>query len=276
MIARTLSRRIALVTVDADVFQGLRFLECDPEIIGPRPEELTISVEPHRAYYRIVQNSELLREQLTIKSVIESLHAHLIITSLTDHPTAPLMHAALVRRGGRRALLVGPKAGGKTTLTLRLIQEGYQAEGDENVFVTLEGVVARPRGLRVKEFASTLVPGLAQVLAGAPCYQDTLGQRIYNLDPREAGAASWQIEHGRVDAVILLRPNHGGYSSFRPVSSLMMMREVMAECGFSRSDRGQAVSVMAKLIGTAKGFDLSLGDPAGAVTCVNKIFADVV
>lgn len=275
MIARTLSRRITLVTADAEVFQGLRFLECDPDIAGPRPEELTISVEPHRAYYRIVQNGEVLREQMTSKSVIESLHAHLIITSLTDHPTAPLIHAALVRRRGCRALLVGPKAGGKTTLTLRLILQGYEAEGDENVFVTVEGLVARPRGLRVKELASALVPGLAQVLAGAAYYQDSLGQRIYNLDPRLVGAASWRIEQGRVDAVILLRPNHGGYSSLRPVSSLTLMREVMAECGLSRTDRGQAVSAMAKLVGTAKGFDLSLGDPAGAVACVDKIFDDL-
>ena len=89
MIARTLSRRITLVTTDTEAFWALRFLECEPEIAGPPPEELTISVETHRSYYRMVQNGELLREQMTTKSVVESLHAHLIILSLADHPAAP-------------------------------------------------------------------------------------------------------------------------------------------------------------------------------------------
>lgn len=265
-----MSRRVTLATADREAFAALRFLECDPEIAGPPPEELTISIEPHRTYYRIVQNGELLREQMTTKSVLESLHAHLFILSLADHPAAPLVHAASLRRGERRVLLVGPKGGGKTTLALCLLQDGYEVEGDEHVFVTPEGLIARPRGLRVKESAAPIVPGLPKVLAAAASYQDPHGHRIYNLDPRQSGAPSWRIERGGADAVILLRPNHGGYSSFRPISSLTLVREVMAECGITRMDRGKAVSVVAKFIGTAKGYDLSLGDPAGAVACVNK------
>jgi hypothetical protein len=266
-----LSRRVTLVTADAEAFMALRFLECDPEIVGPPPEELTISVEPLRAYYRIVQNGELLREQMTTKSVLESLHAHLFILSLADHPAAPLVHAASLRRGERRILLVGPKGGGKTTLAMCLLQDGYEIEADEHVFVTPKGLIARPRGLRVKESAASIIPNLPQVLATAAFYEDGHGHRVYNVDPRQSGAPSWRIEQGGADAVILVNPNHGGYSSIRPVSSLTLVREVMAECGLSRIDRGKAVSGVAKLIGTAKGFDLSLGDPSEAVACVNRV-----
>jgi energy-coupling factor transporter ATP-binding protein EcfA2 len=275
VIARTLSRRITLATASAEAFSALRFLECDPEIIGPQPEELKISIERHRSYYRIVQNGKLLREQMTTKSVVESLHTHLIILSLADFPAAPLLRAASLRRSGRRVLLVGPKGEGKTTLALCLLQNGYEIEGDEDVFVTLEGVVARPCGLRVKESADELVPGLAQMLAAAAFYQDTHGRRIYNLDPRRVGATTWRIERGGADAVILLRSNHGGYSSYRRISSLTLVREAMAECKLSRGDRAKAVSAIAKQIGTAKGFDLSLGDPAGAVACVNKLLEEL-
>ncbi len=258
------------MTAERDVFEALRYLECDPEIARAPTEDQTISVERYRAYYRIIQNDEVLREQMTAKAVIETLHAHLVILSLADYPTAPLVHAASLRCGGRRVLLVGPKASGKTTLALRLIQDGYEIEGDENVFVTSKGLVARPRGLRVKQSAGALLPGLSQVLSTASYYEDTLGQRIYNLDPRRAGARSWRIEQGRADAVILLRPNHGGYSSLRPVSSLTLMQDVMLECGLPRTDRGRAVSLLTKLIGTAKSFDLSLGDLAGAAICIKK------
>lgn len=275
MISRTLSRRITLVTADADVLQAIRYLECDPEILQPRPDETTISIERHRAYYRILQDGELLREQMTAKGVTETLHAHLLVLSFADYATAPIIHAASLRRGGRRLLLVGQKAAGKTTLVLSLIQAGYEVEGDENVFVTPNGVVARPRGLRVKQSAAALVPGLTQVLAAAPYYQDAQGQRIYNVDPRQAGAVSWRIEQGPVAAVFILHPNHGGYSSLRSVSTLQLMRDVIAECGLSITDRGKAISTLTKLFGTSKGFDLSLGDPVGAVTCINTVFEDL-
>ena len=270
MISRTLSRCVKLETADAETFYALRYLECDPEIATSLPEEETISVEPYRSYYRISRDGEVLREQITTKAVTETLHAHMFVHSLADYPTAPVVHAASLLRGGRRILLVGPKGAGKTTLVLRLIQEGYDVEGDENVFVTPEGLIARPRGLRVKQSTAALVPRIAHMLLEAPYYEDALGQRIYNLDPRSVGAPSWRIGQGRADATILLRPNHGGYSSLRPVSSLTLMRDLLLESGLSRTDRGQAVSALTKVIGSGKGFDLSLGDLGGAVRCLDK------
>ena len=271
MIARSWFRRVTLCTSQPEIFQAIRYLECDPEVAAEPVEELTISVEPYRSYYRIVRNGELMREQMSAQGVTESLHAELMFLSLADFPSAPLIHAASVRRGGRRLLLVGPKGGGKTMLTLHLIREGYDVEGDENVFVTPDGVVPRPRGLRVKESAAPLLPHLTEILDAAPYYQSLPGFRIYNLDPRAAGASSWRIERGRADAVVLLRPNHGGWSSMRPLSSLDLVREVMQECGLPETGRAKAIGAIAKTIGNAKGFDLSLGELRGAVACLDRL-----
>jgi hypothetical protein len=169
-------------------------------------------------------------------------------------------------------LLVGPKGGGKTVLTLHLIRKGYEVEGDENVFVTSDGVVPRPRGLRVKESAAPLLPHLAQVLSTAPYYQSAPGLRIYNLDPRRAGASFWRIEHGRVDAVVVIRPNHGGASSLRAIPPLSLVRAVMQECGLPEEGRAAAIGAITKVIGAAKGFDLSLGDIPEALFCIDRIF----
>lgn len=212
-----------------------------------------------------------MREQLTPQGVSETLHAELTLLSLGDFPNAPLIHAASLRREGRRILLVGPKGGGKTMLTLHLIRAGYEVEGDENVFVMSDGVVVRPRALRVKESAASFLPHLAEALSAAGYYQNAPGLRIYNLDPRQAGASFWRIEQGRVDAAVLIRPNHGGFSSLRPVSSLNLVREVMAECGLPQTGRAAAVAAIAKVIGNAKGFDLSLGDLAGALACIDRV-----
>jgi hypothetical protein len=272
VIARTLSRRIELLTSDVRVFQALQYLQCDPEIVGRTVEQLTISVEPYRGYYRIFEDGELLWEEMTPRAVMEALHARLFALSLEDYPTSPLLHAASLRRGGRRFLLVGNKGTGKTTLTLRLIQEGYEIEGDENVFVTSEGVIARPRGLRVKDSVVKVMPGIAQILGSTPSYTDKLGQRVYNLDPRLAGATSWRIEPGEVEAVVVLRPNHGGYSSLRPLPLLALVREVILETGLHETERGKAISALTRAIGSSKGFDLSLGDHAGALASISRLF----
>jgi GTPase SAR1 family protein len=194
-----------------------------------------------------------------------------MMLSLADFPSAPLIHAASLRRGGRRILLVGPKGGGKTTLTLRLIQEGYDIEGDENVFVAQETVVARPRALRVKASTASLFPPVAEALRLAPYYENGQNLRIYNLDPRKAGARFWRIEMGAVDVVVLLRPNHNSYSSLQTISPLILAREVIAESAFHEADRGVAVGNIIKVIGNARGFELSLGDLDGAVSCLDNI-----
>jgi hypothetical protein len=264
-----------LSTSNADVFQSLRYLECDPEIAGAPADSFSISVEPYRSYYRIVQDGEILREQMTPQGICEALHAELTLLSLADFPSAPLIHAASLRRNGLRILLVGPKGGGKTMLTLHLIRAGYEIEGDENVFVTLEGVVSRPRGLRVKQSSVPYLPHLAEALDAAGFYEDAHGSRVYNLNPCLAGASVWRIEQGRVDVVMLIRPNHGGYSSVRPVSPLNLVREVMAECGLPPTERAAGVAAIAKVVGNAKGFDLSLGEIRGAVACIDQVFEEL-
>jgi GTPase SAR1 family protein len=103
--------------------------------------------------------------------VTESLHAELAILSFADFPSAPLIHAASLRCKGCRILLAGPKGSGKTMLILHLIREGYEIEGDENVFVTSAGVAPRPCGLRVKESAVAFLPRLDAAFSEAPYYQ---------------------------------------------------------------------------------------------------------
>jgi hypothetical protein len=275
VIARTWSRRVELRTSDAAVYHAIRYLECDPEIEAAPAETLSISIEPHRTYYRIVLDGTLIREQLSPQGVTESLHAELMLLSLKDFPAAPLIHAASLRHRGRRILLVGPKGGGKTVLTLHLIKAGYDVEGDENVFITKDGIYPRPRALRVKQSALPLLPHLGAALRDAPFYGTQPGTRIYNLDPRRAGAPYWRIEGGSVDAVILVRPNHGGFSSIRPVISLTLVREVITECAFRSTGRAEGIAAISQVIGQARGFDLSLGDIDGALDCLGRASADL-
>jgi hypothetical protein len=268
--ARTLDRRIAIRTADAAIFQALQYVDCSPDIPGRVARELVITVQPWRDRYVIQEDGGAACERLNPVAVVECLHARLFDLSLADEPTAPIIHAASLRKDGRRILLFGSKGAGKTTLTLSLVRAGYEIEGDENVFVVGNDVIARPRALRVKEGSLPLLPELASTISQAPYFTDFRGQRIYNFDPRRCGAP-WRIEQGAADVVVLLRPNHGGYSSVRPIPSLALIQDLVAESAFPAAGRGTAVGSIVASMARTRGFDLSLGDHASALRCLDRV-----
>jgi hypothetical protein len=270
VVARTWSSRATLCSDQPEIFSVLRYLECDPEIDGP-VQNFKITIDACDAGYRIKQDGQLIGEQPSPHDVAGALHEQLVMLSLADFPRSPLIHAASLTRLGHRLLLVGPKGGGKTTLTLKLIQQGYGVEGDENVFVTGDAVAARPRALRIKQSTSILYPAIGDALREAAYYENENSLRIYNLDPRKAGASRWRIEMGRADTVVLLRPNHNGNSSLRPISPLHLVREVISETAFREGNRAEAVANIAGIVRGARGFQLWLGDLEAAASCLDAV-----
>jgi hypothetical protein len=267
VVARTLERRFRFQTPDCSVFEKIRFLECAPDIVGPAPCEVVITIEPFRGRYRVVENGAVIKEIISAQGALEFLHVYLFASSIGDRPQASVLHAACLRRDGRRLLLAGSKGAGKSTLTLQLIRAGYEIEGDEHVFLESAGVIVRPRGCRISEAALPYLADMADIIAAAPCYNEYTSDRIFNLDPRAFGS-SWRIEPGRVDHVFVLRPNHGGYSSIRPIRSSALVQFLMSETGWRETDRGISVANIAALAGCAKAFDVSLGDHATAIRCI--------
>jgi hypothetical protein len=270
VIARTLARRIVLRTAEPAVFAAIRFLECDPQIDGATEEDRVISVERFLGRYRITEDHKMPEEALDARSVVDRLHSKLFLHSVADRPQASLLHAAAVRRANQRVLLVGSESAGKTTLALRLLQNGFDLESDEHVFLEEDGIIARPRGCRVKENSLGLLPVIAGTIGAAPVYVDDYGRRTFNVDPRLIGG-SWRITKGPVDAVIMLQPNHGGYSSLRPLPALAVAQALMSELGLRDSGRSTSIRAVAQLVSRAKLYDLSLGDHATAVKCINRM-----
>jgi hypothetical protein len=268
--ARTLARRIAMRTSEREVFEAIRFLECTPEIGAVPTAESVLTIEPFRGRHRISEEGKDNEEVLGVRSVVDHLHSRLFSYSLGERPRAGVVHAALLRRGSRRVLIAGSQGTGKTTLALHLIRAGYELEGDEHVFLDDDGVViARPRACQVRETSLALLPEVAEVILSAPAYVEDSGCTIFNVDPRLIGG-SWRIEKGNVDCVIVLQPNHGGYSSLRHLPPMMVAQALISEMGMREIDRGVSIGAIAALVSRCKGYDLSLGDPEGAVKCVDR------
>jgi hypothetical protein len=267
VIALTLTRRFRLRTQDRAVFDALRYLECAPDIDGAVLQDVVISIEPFRGRLRIVTDGTVIKEVINAQEATEVLHKYLFAASIGERPSASVLHCACLRRNGRRVLLVGPKEAGKSTLALGLIQAGYELEGDEHVFIERSDVVARPRGCRVREGSLALLPEMADAIAQAPYYLDLASERIFNVDPRTLGS-SWRIERGKADAVFALTPNHGGYSSVRPMGPSALVQFLIPETGWRDSDRGISIANLAVLASQTKAFDLSLGDHPTAIRCI--------
>jgi hypothetical protein len=256
-----------LQTSDPDVFNAIGFLACNPEIDGPAPQEVAVVIEQSRNLYQIVENGVVINCVPGARAVLEHLHVHLFRRSIEERPGAVLLHAASLRYGGRRVLLAGSKGAGKTTFALRLMQSGYQLEGDEHVLCSNGHVIARPRACRVKASALSILPDLASVIAGAPSYTDDNNGTIFNVEPTML-ASNWRIERGPVDIVIALQPNHGGSSSIRVLPPLALVQLLIPETGLPETGRNAAIAAIAALARDTKAFDLSLGDHAGAVKCM--------
>jgi hypothetical protein len=243
-------------------------MECDPLVEGEDPVRTLIRIEKGKDRFRIIEGGTVLSEQLMTRDVVDFLYAHIFSRTLAEAPGAPLLHAACLRRNGCRVLLVGMKGAGKTTLTVRLTLSGYDFEGDENVFIRPGAVIARPRGMHVKARSLRFLPELGPLVPQLAALSDHTGDQIYNLDPRLFGRP-WQIRQGKADVIILLRPNHGGFSSIRAIFTLTLARDIMAEIALPEEQRRAAIGTIVSLCSGAPGFDLSLGDHAGAVRCID-------
>ena len=269
MIARTLSQRIVVRTSDRTAFAAIQYLACDPDIAGVQQENFVMTVEPFRGRYLITEEDRGPVEVIGRAALIDHLSSRVVSLSLQAKPSAGIFHAALLRRGNRKVLITGREAAGKTTLAMRLVQAGYELEGDEHVFLEEDGVIARPRCCRVKESSLTFLPAVAEAIAASPVYVDYSGRRIFNVDPRTMGG-TWRIEKGPVDRIIVLQPNHGGYSSVRRMQPLALSQALLSEFGLRETGRSASIGAVARLAATCQGFDLSLGDHETAIRCIDR------
>ena len=78
----------------------------------------------------------------------------------------------------------------------------------------------------------------------------------------------------RHDCVIVLRPNHGGYSSLRPLQPLPLSQALISEFCLGEAGRRASIGPIARLANLTRGYDLSLGDHETAIKCIDRALMD--
>jgi hypothetical protein len=172
-----------------------------------------------------------------------------------------VLHAAVLSVTGRRTLVLGPKGAGKTTLMLRLLHDGHPVEGDEAVFTRDGEAICLPRNFHVKSGTAPLIPELSAGWAGWPRVSTSDGTIITAFNPASAGF-SWQLERGPISVAFVLRANHAGAPSCRPLSSLEMIEAALANCRPTGVSAAEVVRACCSLLGAVRAYELTVGDVA--------------
>ncbi len=247
---------------DDGLIEHLAYLTTTAE----QPVSPTVSIDyvvTGRGPYHLFEDGRSLttvhRPDDVLYVLYRSCHARLI-----DHLALAgwaSIHAAVVSVQGRRALVVGERGAGKTTLMLRLLHDGHPVEGDEAIFTRDGEAICLPRNFQVKSGAPDLIPELSTDWAGLPSVFTDGGAIIRAFSPVTAGFR-WRLQRGPISVAVLLRANHGGTSSCRPISSLEMVAAALANCRPTGLATARFVRACSSLLGHVAAYEIEAGDLA--------------
>lgn len=233
----------------------------------------TIALRRAGAFWVIALPNGTIQRAASPEHGLDIVYRYVHSVEVAEQAPAISLHAATLRLAGRRIVLAGNRASGKTTLAMTLLFDGFGLEADEAIYLTPTGAIPRPRSVRIKQAALRMLPQLRPYLDRLPHYRDWLERKIFAFDPREAGLP-WRIERGPVDHLVLIEPNHGGHSVLSPLAASQAVVETLAHATLPEGGRGRSLAAIADLVGGARTHRLALGDLPNAIRHLRRICHD--
>jgi hypothetical protein len=202
----------------------------------------------------------------------ERVHSIIHSATVAETDDCPVIHGGCMRLGEHRLIAVGSKGAGKTTLMLKCLLKGFAIEGDEHVVIKPDGVLARPRTLRVKAKSIDLLPELKSQILNSPKTLDWDGGAIFAFSP-QLTEHIWSIKNGHANAILILKPNHGGLSSLKPIGASSLFDNLLEQVYLPISGKGRALATLHSLTRRTKAFELRIGNLDGAVALLERLCA---
>jgi hypothetical protein len=221
------------------------YLNTVPQMPGRELTPVNLDVETISGFFRISPPGFSPAEG-TLEAIALAVYRLLGAWWTEDVADAPVLHAAAAVIDGRRMAFVGDKRAGKTTLMLRLIQEGCAVQGDEYLVVTANGAISIPRCLHVREASLDLLPALSERVRSLPFFTDWVGNVIHACPPSFAGG-EWRIAEGPLDALVFLGSNFGGSSVLSPLGREAAFARMLESAILPATGRARAVARLRRL-----------------------------
>ena len=130
-----------------------------------------------------------------------------------------VLHAAVVERNGRAAILAAPPGSGKSTLCAGLVNRGWRLFSDELALIdTVTGeLVAFPRPICLKNASIPVISNFAPEAELGPLVSETRKGTIAHVRPLRAHIAAASLR-AMPAWVVLPRFQAGAETQFRPMS----------------------------------------------------------
>jgi len=245
VVVRTLSRELHLRTNSPDVHAALMCLNTEPRLPGRDLTPIVLDVEEAGSFFRLCLPG-LQPAEGSLETIATAVHRQIGIWWVEEFGHLPILHAGTAAIDGRRIAFIGDGRAGKTTLMLRLIQEGFAVQGDEYLLITANGAISSPRCLHVKETSLEMLPDLADRIRSLPFLTDWVGNITYACPPSFTGV-EWTIAEEPVDELIFLEPNFGGSSVLSRFAREHAFLRMMQSLFIPTAGRARAVARLRKL-----------------------------
>jgi HprK-related kinase A len=171
-----------------------------------------------------------------------------------------MIHAAVIEKNGRAAILPAPPGSGKSTLCAALVLSGWRLLSDELTLVRLADGLLQPvpRPVSLKNASIDVIRAFAPAAVFSPPVADTIKGTVAHL---KAPAASVRRAHETARAAWVIFPRYvaGAPALLEPMTPARTFMQV-ADNSFNYSTLGAAGFVaLGKLIDSAAGYEFSYG-----------------
>lgn len=240
---------------------------------GTQPPRTRFLVEEDRAgggdRWRVVRDGCEEKTAETLDLALAAVEYGAIADLLNPESGIVALHAALLSRNGRGALLVGPKEAGKSTLACALWCAGWRLHADDSAVIE-DGHRARgiPRRVSLRAQSRELLgTDVWEQVAGLPSTSRTVAGLRFHPHSSPDGFASVEIA-----AVIFLarRGSRAEAGQLVPLDAGRALLALGPYCHRRELDIGGAIQALQPLADRVPMFDLGRGELAAMVACVEE------
>lgn len=203
------------------------------------------------------------------------VHQEAEVFLLTNNPNHMFIHSGTVERNGIGYMMPAESRHGKTTLTMALVQAGYNFMSDEFAVLDPSGTLLPfPRTLSVREDGLRLFPNLDASHNMFPLLYSPVDS-LYSVDLLHAFSAEMG-KPCRVQRIIFPNYDASADPAIRAIHRMEAVRRLVGTRGFislGLAEKQSALDFLLSVLSDAECFDLVTGDLEKTIALVDGLGA---
>jgi hypothetical protein len=245
-------RRIGIRAGNRDLLKRLVALFCTP---GDGGEAYDIAVEVIEFDDQILfRGDDASVHRCEVEALAPTIKAYITERMIRSDRSAFALHAASLAKGGSGLLLCGEPGAGKSTLTLQLVDGGFQYAGDDVTLIGADGMIyGIPFALTIKPGSWELLSRLRSDLHDVATYRRPDGALVRYVPAPDVHNGSLSVSW-----IIFLNRTQNGSIRLTPLDQLDSMKRLI-ESGFAADGKlSQAgFAALKRIVAQAKSFELT-------------------